>query len=107
MSQDYILLDPSQYYENNIATDITKYSRKEYNILGESDVSEQVNNTIKLADISNFYANQVVSLREELTTEKAFSEKLTITIIVLTTLVILILIILFIILLYVNNKAFT
>ena len=103
MSQDYILLDPSQYYENNIATDITKYSRKEYNTTSTPHVN--IENTVKLADISNYYAEQVSELQNNLEYETDFSEKLKRTIIILTVAVILILIILFCMIVCLKNKA--
>ena len=107
MSQDYILLDPSQYYDNNIATDITKYSRKEYNTSNAIETTttkdKSVENTVKLLDVIDTCTKNVNDLQNNLNTEINFANKLKCTVVTLTILIILILIIFFCSLMYFTN----
>lgn len=107
MSQDYILLDPQQYYDNNMATDITKYSRKEhakYNNppkIPNNDVA--VDNTLGLLDIINLCAKNLSESQNQLEVEVKYVKKLKYTIVTLTILIIFILVLYFISVLYLKN----
>ena len=85
--QDYILLNPMEYTENNIATNTSKYSKSITDI--PQPLPQQNNNDIKLLDIISLCADKMNNLQKEIDKGKKYSKILKITVIILTILLLL------------------